>query len=120
VGGNVEDWRKEEKMNDIYNAAISKPSPPIIVSRCCPTGCAGTPQPPPSPGNRDVADCVLADIQARIALGQERYGTKLQTHNGRDALWDAYQEAIDLVMYLRQAILERDEEQMSKAAKERG
>jgi len=38
----------------------------------------------------------------------QKYGTYLQTHNGRDALWDAYQEAMDLCMYLRQAILERD------------
>lgn len=28
-------------------------------------------------------------------------------HNGRDALVDAYQEALDLTMYLRQAIEER-------------
>ena len=69
---------------------------------------AAAPQPNPEPGNRDVADYVLADIQARVELGLTRYNTKLQAHNGRDALWDAYQEAIDLVMYLRQAILERE------------
>ena len=28
--------------------------------------------------------------------------------NGRDALLDAYEEAIDLCMYLKQAIVERD------------
>ena len=44
----------------------------------------------------------------RAAAGVQKYGTPLQTHNGRDALWDAYQEALDLAMYLRQAILERD------------
>ena len=48
-----------------------------------------------------MADLVLADIQARVEMGMEKYGTKLQTFNGRDALWDAYQEAIDLAMYLR-------------------
>jgi len=52
---------------------------------------------------------VLADIQARVEAGEAKYGTKLMTHNGRDPLWDAYQEAIDLVMYLRQAILERED-----------
>lgn len=41
-------------------------------------------------------------------MGLEKYGTKLEAFNGRDALMDAYQEAIDMVMYLRQAILERD------------
>lgn len=65
-------------------------------------------QPPPQPGQVDVADYVLSDIQARVDAGQKKYGTKLQTSNNRNALWDAYQEAIDLVMYLRQAILEAD------------
>lgn len=72
---------------------------------------AATPQPAPSPGQQDVATFVLQDIEARIELGVRRYGTRLQTHNGRDALWDAYQEALDLVMYLRQAILERETDQ---------
>jgi len=36
-----------------------------------------------------------------------KYHTYLLTHNGRDALIDAYQEALDLAMYLRQAIEER-------------
>jgi hypothetical protein len=30
-------------------------------------------------------------------------------NNGRDALLDAYEEALDLACYLKQAILERDE-----------
>jgi hypothetical protein len=44
---------------------------------------------------------------ARDHVGRARYGTPLQAHNGRDALVDAYQEALDLVVYLRQAIEER-------------
>jgi hypothetical protein len=31
----------------------------------------------------------------------------LRAHNGRDALVDAYQEALDLCVYLRQVIQER-------------
>lgn len=77
------------------------------VTDTTPSG-AAIPQPPPQPGRVDVADYVLADIQERVAMGQRKYGTKLQTFNGRDALWDAYQEVLDLVMYLRQAILERE------------
>lgn len=69
---------------------------------------AGQHEPPPKSGRQDIADLVMADIQARVAAGLQKYGTKLQTHNGRDALMDAYQEAIDLVMYLRQAMAERD------------
>lgn len=49
----------------------------------------------------------LLAMQERDRIGRERYGTPLQAHNGRDALVDAYQEALDLVVYLRQAIAER-------------
>ena len=69
---------------------------------------AATPQPPPHSGKLTVIDYVLADMAERAAAGVRKYGTHLQTHNGRDALWDAYQEALDLAMYLRQAILERE------------
>lgn len=54
-----------------------------------------------------VQDAVIADIEARKALGIERYGTPLQAFNGRDALRDAYEEAIDLCMYLKQSLIER-------------
>ena len=69
---------------------------------------AATPQPHPITGRLTVIDYVLADMQERAAAGVQKYGTPLQTHNGRDALWDAYQEALDLCVYLRQAILERE------------
>lgn len=66
-------------------------------------------QPPPEPNDLPhVADLVLADIAERKRVGIERYGTPLQPRNGRRALIDAYQEALDLVLYLRQAIWEQD------------
>lgn len=55
-----------------------------------------------------IQDLVLADIAARRDVGIERYGTPLQAHNGRDAMMDAYQESLDLCVYLRQVIFERD------------
>lgn len=55
-----------------------------------------------------IQDLVIADMSDRRALGIRRYGTALQPHNGRDALRDAYEEAIDLTMYLRQCLYERD------------
>lgn len=65
-------------------------------------------QPPPVPNARPaIVDLVVADMVERKRIGTERYGTPLQPFNGRDALVDAYQEALDLVMYLRQAIEER-------------
>jgi hypothetical protein len=57
---------------------------------------------------QSVQDAVIADIEARKSVGLERYGTLLQAHNGRDMLLDAYEEAIDLAMYLKGALLERD------------
>lgn len=65
-------------------------------------------EPMPQPGTIEIAPLVMTDIQARVEMGKLKYGTTLQANNGRDALMDAYQEAIDLVMYLRQQIAERD------------
>lgn len=69
----------------------------------------GAEQPPPIANDSPaIVDLVLADIHERDRIGQRRYGTRLQAHNGRDALRDAYEEALDLAIYLRQAIAERD------------
>ena len=54
-----------------------------------------------------IWDLVIEDIRERDKLGSEKYGTRLQANNGRDALVDAYQEALDLAVYLRRAIYER-------------
>ena len=58
--------------------------------------------------NPAVWPIVMADMQDRHELGIKRYGTPLQPYNGRDALRDAYEEALDLAVYLRTAIYERD------------
>lgn len=55
-----------------------------------------------------IQDLVIADIRDRKRVGTERYGTVLQPFNGRDALLDAYQEALDLCIYLRQELYERN------------
>lgn len=55
-----------------------------------------------------IQSLVRADLETRERVGVQRYGTALQAHNGRDALRDAYEEALDLACYLRQAIEERD------------
>ena len=68
---------------------------------------ASKPQPVPVPGHTRVLNLVIDDLQERAEVGRAGYGTYLETYNGRDSLWDAYQEALDLCMYLRQAIEER-------------
>jgi hypothetical protein len=55
----------------------------------------------------DILPLVLADLAARMEKGAAEHGEPLRTHNGRDALHDAYEEALDLALYLRQAIEER-------------
>lgn len=57
-----------------------------------------------------VHDLVAADIAKRGELGKQRYGTKLQPHNGRNMLLDAYEEALDLVVYLKGALMEAEAE----------
>ena len=65
-------------------------------------------EPDPIPNESEpIWDLVKKDIDVRNGVGIRKYGTPLQAHNGRDPLIDAYQEALDLVVYLRQAIEER-------------
>ena len=68
------------------------------------------PQENPTPGKdrvtpyaREQFNTMLDDAERR---GIETYGTTLETHNGRDAIKDAKEEAIDLWQYLCQIELE--------------
>jgi hypothetical protein len=66
-------------------------------------------QPMPKPSDSPaMQDLVIADIEERKRIGIERYGQLLKAHTGRDALVDAYQEALDLCIYLRQVLYERE------------
>lgn len=53
-----------------------------------------------------IQELVRLDLVMRERLGQERYGTSLYAYNGRSAILDAYEEALDLALYLRQVIEE--------------
>lgn len=72
-------------------------------------------QPAPVQSERDNPACwpqvivdsghapeLIPDMLERDRIGRERYGVPLRVWNGRDALADAYQEALDLVVYLEQ------------------
>lgn len=64
-------------------------------------------EPPPVPNeSQPIYELVMADIEARAQEGKKKYGTYIQATNGRNALMDAYQEALDLAMYLRQKLEE--------------
>ena len=64
-------------------------------------------QPMPRPGRVPVQRVLQACIAERAEYGRRKYGTVLETDNGRDALTDAWEEALDLVTYLTQMRLER-------------
>lgn len=67
-------------------------------------------QPLPEPADGPVMhDLVRADLQARLELGISRYGQPLRAFNGRDPLRDAYEEILDLSVYLKQSMIERDD-----------
>jgi hypothetical protein len=92
---------------------------PLCLPGCAVSGdhvaCLGThrqllidSQPAPIPNTQTpIVDLVMEDMKARKQLGIKRYGTALQPFNGRDALVDAYEEALDLAIYLRQALEEK-------------
>lgn len=68
---------------------------------------AATPEPMSLPGKEEVFPELVKDLESRVHVGIGKYGHPLQTHNGRDAINDAYQEVLDLAMYFKQAIMER-------------
>lgn len=51
---------------------------------------------------------VIEDMHSRDSFGRKKYGTPLQPLNGRDSLKDAYEEVLDLAVYLRNLIEERE------------
>jgi hypothetical protein len=63
----------------------------------------------------DIFPLVVTDIEHRAQVGEKKYGERLKTFNGRSALQDAYEEALDLAIYLRQQI-EEDKETGELAA----
>jgi hypothetical protein len=50
--------------------------------------------------DEDAAEQIIATLEESKQVGTERYGTPLQTFNGRDTLRDAIEEARDLFVYL--------------------
>lgn len=49
---------------------------------------------------------VLRGLLGRLALGVAKYGRPLESGNGRDALTDAWEEALDALVYADQMVLE--------------
>lgn len=54
-----------------------------------------------------IQNLVIEDIRERMEHGKRKYGTALQAGNGRNMLQDAYEEALDLCVYLKGALEEK-------------
>lgn len=51
-----------------------------------------------------VCGRVMADLREREREGMRRYGAVLDPNDGRDMLWEAYMESLDMAIYLRAEI----------------
>lgn len=49
---------------------------------------------------------VIEELEARKEFGLNKYGTLLQANNGRNAVRDALDEALDLAVYVKQIVTE--------------
>lgn len=76
---------------------------------------ANVPEPEPIKNDSTpIWDLVIEDMKQRNEEGIKKYGTPLQANNGRKALVDAYQEILDLAVYLRQEIEERNQKEKAE------
>lgn len=68
-----------------------------------------TEQPAPMPGRESVTDWLIERLKERREHGRATYGRELETFNGRDVGRDAWEEALDLLVYLSQQRMEQAE-----------
>lgn len=56
----------------------------------------------------ETLQALINSTRQRAEMGKAKYGVYLTAHNGRNPLVDAFQEALDQLVYLRQAIEDGD------------
>lgn len=67
-------------------------------------------QPKPQINNNPpIMDLVIEDMKERKTLGIRKYGVALQAYNGRNPLQDLYEELLDACAYVKQCIVEQEE-----------
>jgi len=64
-----------------------------------------------SGGDKETRDLISRDMRQRDQFGFRKYGTRLQSGNGRNSFIDAYQELLDYIVYLKQCEIEGDKHQ---------
>ena len=55
-----------------------------------------------------IIDTLIADLRERDGFGRRKYGGPLLPFDGRRTLQDAYEEALDLAVYIRKEMVERE------------
>jgi len=76
-------------------------------------------QPRPSGRGESVFAALRDDLDERETRGVATYGESLRTENGRRMIVDAYQEVLDLAVYLKGEIMERTKLEAQRDAAER-
>lgn len=56
----------------------------------------------------DVFAALATDLKARDAKGWDEHGVALDARFDKDWLQEAYEEALDMVVYLKAALMRRD------------
>ncbi len=56
----------------------------------------------------DTLQTLITSTKKRADMGKAKYGVYLTAANGRNPIVDAFQEALDQIVYLRQAIEDAD------------
>jgi hypothetical protein len=51
-------------------------------------------------------ETIAEDVEARIRIGERKYGKRLQSFNGRDAVKDLFDEVLDALNYSKQLEIE--------------
>lgn len=93
---------------------LAQPAPPresSLAAHVAPTRTRPEDQPLPHADERQpvIHHLVQDDLQGRLEVGITRYGQGLRAFNGRNADQDAYEEVLDLAVYLRQRLIEREQ-----------
>ena len=57
-----------------------------------------------------IEDSVCADIQTRAEIGHSKYGVTMERTDLTESQWlqHAYEEALDLAVYLKKILMERE------------
>ena len=104
----LDNWHSDIVTRDQYrDAGGSMEVDDDAAPSLSPADAATAKQSAPKGSGNPILGMVLADLTNRALEGTKKYGEPLKARNGRNPLWDAYQEALDLAMYLRQAIEEQ-------------